>query len=107
MPRFLVSREKKRNQSLESLVIIQSVEGNQPFLENLVRISSRRNIDEIQRLRSNILRENSNSVVKLSFRYVDISDQELSIRLSKPYFCSVRPEGGQFHQNVSYLRGES
>ena len=48
MRRFLVSGERKGYQCLKSLIVIQRVESNETFLENTVRVSGRRGVDQIQ-----------------------------------------------------------
>ena len=52
---FLVSRERKRYQSLKLLIIIQVIESDQSLSENLVRITRRRSMGEIQYLRCSFL----------------------------------------------------
>ena len=50
MRRFLVSGERKGYQCLESLIVIQCVESDETFMENTVRVSGRRGLDQIQDL---------------------------------------------------------
>ena len=45
--RFLVPGERKGYQSLKSLIVIQRVESDEPFLEYTVRVSGRRCADQI------------------------------------------------------------
>ena len=55
MQGFLVSRERERDQSLKSFIIVQGVESDQLLSENLIRIASRRSSDMDQDLRGNFL----------------------------------------------------
>ena len=90
MQGFLVPSKRERDQNLESVVIVQGVESDQPFPENFIGISSRRSSDKIQNLRGNFLREDSYHMV------------ELGVRLGEPHLSCIRPEGLELHQNYYY-----
>ena len=76
-----VPSEREGYQFLESLIVIEGVEGYQPFSKNLVRITSRRSLDNIQDLRGDFLRKDCYPLVELILRDCDTSDLEMSVRL--------------------------
>ena len=56
---LLITGERKREQGLESLIIVQGVECDETLTENTIRVSSWRGADQVQDLRGNLLRKNS------------------------------------------------
>ena len=100
MQRLLISGERKRNQSLKTLIIIQSIECYQPFTENLIGISGRRSKDQVQDLRSYLLRNDHVRVVKLSLAYQNVLNRKLRVSLCKSHFWCIRPKSRQFHWHL-------
>ena len=94
---LLISRERKRDQSLEKLINIQEIARYKTLSENFIRISGRRSTDQVQDLRSYLLREDCDSMIKLCLAYQNILNIELPVSLRKPYFRCMRPESRQFH----------
>ena len=66
---FLISGERKGDQSLEPLIIIQGVKLYQTLSENLLMISGWRSTDQVQDLRCNFLRKDGDSMNKLCLAY--------------------------------------
>ena len=95
----------KRNQGFKSLIIVQRIECGETLLQNLILISSGRGADEVEDLRSDILRKASHRVLELGLGYSDGFDGKLRISLRKPYFSCFGPENWEFKSNVrSYNR---
>ena len=95
---LLISGQWKRNQSFESLIIVQRVEHGESLFQNLIRISSGTN--EVEDLSGDILRKASHLVVKLSLGYRDVLDSKLRICLSKPNFSCFWLEHGKLKSDV-------
>ena len=74
--KFLITRERQRDQSLETLIIIQCVERYETLPDNFLRVAGRRGLDKIQDLRSNLLRKDCDHVVELGLADRNISDHK-------------------------------
>ena len=97
MRRLLISRERERDQGLESLIIVQCIEHDETLAENSIRISFQRGSDQVQDLQGHLLRKNSYQVIEVSLAHSNIPDPEMSVCLSKPDFSCVQPENKQLH----------
>ena len=75
MQGLLIPEERKRDQSLEPLIIVQGIERYQSLSENFIRISGWRSMDQVQDLRSYLLREDGDSMIKLRIAYRDTSNR--------------------------------
>ena len=56
--------------------------------------------NEIQDLSSNILGKANNCMIKFCLGYCDGLDGKMSVWLSEPNFCQVRPENKELHLNI-------
>ena len=98
---FLILGEREGYQSFKPLIIVERIKCGQTILQYLIRIGGGQSKDEIQDLSSYILREAGNCRKKFRLGYSDGPDGKLSICLSKPHFCCIRPKNWKLQSNVS------
>ena len=104
MGRLLVPRERKGNQSLEALIIVQRIERYKTLSENSIRIPSRWSADKVQDLGRHLLRKDCYCVVELRFTDCNTADRKLLVRLRESNFGCLRPGNRQLHRHIFYRR---
>ena len=100
MQGFLVSGERKRYQSLESLMIIKGLQGYQSIFQYLVGKACRRSAEKVQELGGIFLWENCYHVIKIHVGDSHIPDGKLSICLGKSHLSCIGPEGWELHRHT-------